>query len=89
MTSPVVVRETTTVYRGATRRYFSKRAAIQNIAWTKVREKYEEQCDCDNGDSNVGLAPESCYFHANRDKFKYVARRYARRFMQLNKGAEQ
>jgi hypothetical protein len=84
----IVTKETATVYRGATRRYFSKDAAYLNVARDALNKKYMERCDCDKGDPSVGLGPSPCGYHADPERNSRVARRYANRLKRKELEAE-
>lgn len=41
--------ETATVYKGAHRRFFSKRAALKSFAWAMWKKKHPCECEGDVG----------------------------------------
>lgn len=69
-TKIVVVQKT--VYRGATRHYFTKGGAAGNIARAMMRE----HCTCVRADNETGSPMEPCKFHGDdyRQHFDRIKR---------------
>lgn len=71
-TTPIQV-ETATVYRGGSRRFFTKQSALKNYAREKFRAKH--RCECEEGDYASGYGGYTCHIH---DIFDKVMPRYLR-----------
>lgn len=72
-TMAVVAAETATVYRGGSRRYFTKLAAIKGHAKAKFRQKHP--CECEAMDYAAQYPGYNCHVH---DLWERVGPRYVR-----------
>ena len=84
-----VTTETATVYRGAGRRWFTRRAAYRAVARAVVNERCRETGDCDGGEADAlaGYVPPGCRWHRDPDHAERLLTRLARRYERRDRAA--
>lgn len=77
----MIATETARVYRGATRRWFTLRAAVNDIVRHEIRTQH---CECEKG--LIGEPSYTCSLHQDPNAYEELAKAISRRVWDEHNG---